>query len=134
MSEIVATPALSDAYASDCAEANIMMDADALFPAGYHPVMLNLDPTMQRPARRLPRSAAPMRYYFIDFGLSYYYPPGSTGRRRITGMYGRDRDVPELSTVYEYNPFMVDIRIIGNLFRRLIYQVSCNRQTRQLAH
>ena len=42
----------------------------------------------------------------------------------VVGEDGRDQEVPELSDDIPYDPFKVDIFIIGNLFRRMFYDVS----------
>ncbi|THG96474.1 hypothetical protein EW026_g5361 [Hermanssonia centrifuga] len=44
----------------------------------------------------------------------------------VVGGYGRDQDVPELSFDVPYDPFKVDIFILGNMFKREIYNNSSN--------
>jgi hypothetical protein len=58
-------------------------------------------------------SVAPVDYYYIDFGLSGWYPMGKkTAARR--GVVGQVKTVPELSDTVPYNPFEVDIYQLGH--------------------
>lgn len=41
----------------------------------------------------------------------------------MTGIFGLDQDVPELSREIPYDPFKVDVFIIGNMFRTLLFNV-----------
>lgn len=100
-----------------------MVDASALFPKGFHPVKTIFLPNAQTPATILPRSSANLTYYYVDYGISHYFPPGKP-RQPIVGTYGRDREVPELSSTVPYDPFKVDIFIIGNMLRHTFHDVS----------
>lgn len=92
-----------------------MMDVSKIIPKGYHfldwrthdGVNLKLD-------WRDRWSVRPIEYFFIDFGVSYQYPPGLTGILD-TGRYGQDRSVPELSDTVLYDPFKLDIYQLGNV-------------------
>lgn len=108
---------------SDCTYKNIMLDASAMYPYGFHPVRSSTLPDGRTLAWPRRRTSVPVRYYFIDYGLSTYFPPG-THPRLVVGEDGRDQEVPELSDDIPYDPFKVDIFIIGNLFRRMFYDVS----------
>ena len=110
----------------DCAYKNIMMDPTALYPKGFHPesplTLLN-DLTTYAPV--LPRASVPVTYYYIDFGISTLFTCDDTNRL-VTGRAGLDKGVPELSDVVAYDPFKVDVFILGNLFRQSFLQVcSC---------
>lgn len=109
---------------SDCAAKNLMMDADVLFPLGFHPVHTLFLPDAKTPANPFPRHSAKVKYYYVDFGISSHFPPDSQGDRLVLGRDGRDQDVPELSESIPYNPFKVDIFILGNLFRHEFHDVS----------
>ncbi|KAL5513763.1 hypothetical protein ACEPAH_4164 [Sanghuangporus vaninii] len=101
----------------DCSILNIKMDADPLFPKGFHPTASILDASGSKPAypkRR--RDVDGVRYYFIDFGISSKFELGE--ERKVTGIDGQDDEVPELSESVPYNPFQTDIFIIGNLVRK----------------
>lgn len=112
----------------DCSDLNIMMDADAIFPKGFHPRRRAMDSTgakLAHPRRRrdtLPR----VRYYYIDFGISSMFGPEDKDRC-VIGLEGQDRTVPELSLLEPYNPFLVDVYILGNLFKNAFLDVSSIR-------
>ncbi|PSR73553.1 hypothetical protein PHLCEN_2v10472 [Hermanssonia centrifuga] len=107
----------------DCSEKNLLMDADSLFPKGFHPVRMDNLPDGRRSATQLSRRAARVTYYYVDFGISVFIPPDKQPKLALGG-YGRDQDVPELSFEVPYDPFKVDIFILGNTFRREIYEVG----------
>ncbi|KAL5513751.1 hypothetical protein ACEPAH_4151 [Sanghuangporus vaninii] len=105
----------------DCSSINIMMDGDPIYPKGFHPSLPMLDASgkIARPRRR--RNAQGVKYYFVDFGISSRFD-GTEETRLVTGRDGLDKDVPELHQSVPYDPFLVDIFILGNLFRKeLIY-------------
>lgn len=106
----------------DCAAKNLM-DASALYPMGFHPVNTNFLSDAVTPAPRLPGYFAQVKYYYVDYGISSYFPPDTTTDRLALGTGGRDQEVPELSTTTPYNPFKVDIVIIGNLLRHEFHEV-----------
>jgi hypothetical protein len=92
------------------------MDATHMYPLGFHPVdNLFLD-DITTFAPRISRLEAGVKYYYVDRGISSYFPPGSR-RELVLGIAGRDRDVPELSNNVPYDPFKVDIFTIGNVIR-----------------
>jgi hypothetical protein len=99
-----------------------MMDATLMFPLGFHPVrhIFLHDVTTLAPV--IPRSVVGATYYFVDYGISSYFPPGSQ-ERLVLGIAGRDQDMPELSDRVPYDPFKVDIFTIGNGFRQLCRDV-----------
>ncbi|KAI0066775.1 kinase-like protein [Artomyces pyxidatus] len=110
----------------DCSPKNILMDGDAMFPLGFHPVLDLFLPDATTPAiySLVPRSVAGVRYYFVDYGLSSYIPPGQP--RLVVGLEGRDEEVPELSEDVPYDPFKVDIFSIGNIFRHEFHEKFSN--------
>ena len=107
-----------------------MMDASSLYPQGFHPVQTKWSPDTRSRARFISRLAAwpPVKYYYVDFGLSVLIPP-EVQPRYVVGGYGLDREVPELSFTQPYDPFRVDIFIIGNVFRKRIYAVCLEQYT-----
>jgi hypothetical protein len=99
----------------DCSLKNILMDATHMYPLGFHPVEdLFLD-DIKTLAPRISRLEAGVKYYFVEYGISSYFPPGSR-RELVVGIAGRDQDVPEISNDPDvpYDPFKVDIFTIGN--------------------
>ena len=99
-----------------------MMDGRSLFPEGHHPVDMHLTPDVSRHARRLSRSEHDVKYYFIDFGMSSYFKEGEPPY--VLGAKGADRDAPELSDEHPYNPFMLDVFILGHVYEVQFLQVS----------
>ena len=99
-----------------------MMDGDAMYPEGVHPVRIYHKPDRSGMSKQISRSLTDVKYYFIDFGISVYIPE-NLRPKLVTGAYGRDREPPELSEQVPYDPFKLDIFIIGNMFNRDFYIV-----------
>ncbi|KAI0330367.1 hypothetical protein GY45DRAFT_1250953 [Cubamyces sp. BRFM 1775] len=97
----------------DVAAANIMMDAQSLYPNGHHPIRLGYTPDALYPVSALPRAGRNIRYYYIDFGLTSWFSPGSS--TYVVGDVGR-AEVPELSDTVPYDAFKVDIYALGNVY------------------
>ena len=99
------------------------MDADALFPLGFHPITHDFLPDVHRvlaPVKS--RIGNPVRYHYIDFGLSAYFPPG-VQPRHVIGMFAREQEIPELSWDVPFDPFKVDIFCLGTMWKKLLYLV-----------
>jgi hypothetical protein len=92
------------------------MDATHMYPRGFHPVEDHFLYDIRTPAPRISRLEARVKYYYVDYGISSYFAPGSQ-RELVVGIAGRDQDVPELSKNVPYDPFKVDIFSIGNVLR-----------------
>ena len=100
------------------------MDADKMFPEGLHPARYGYKPDFSGPAPYVPRSTdgVHVKYYFIDFNISVHIPEDCPSKT-VTGIHGRDRDPPELSRDIPYDPFKLDIFIIGNMFKQEFCEV-----------
>ena len=94
------------------------MDASEIFPLGFHPLQQYQLPDMSGPSPKVPRECCRVRYYYIDYDISSYFPPDEASSKKVVGILGRDREVPELSPDVPYDPFKVDIFIIGNMFHQ----------------
>lgn len=96
-----------------------------MFPRGHHPQILRNLPDASKPAPFVPRLAArpPVKYDYVDFGISSKFDPKETPKLAV-GIAGRDQEVPELSATAPYDPFKVDVFIVGNVLRKLFYEVS----------
>ena len=105
------------------------MDADAMYPEGFHPVSLVDTPDYSGTAKYKSRTTAGAKYYYVDFGISVHIPE-ALRPKMVTGILGRDQDPPELSETVPYDPFKLDIFIIGNMFKREFYQVGTLRRNR----
>ena len=100
----------------DCSLKNVLMDATNMYPLGFHPVRTSSLADGRTFAPMISRLEAGVKYYFVDYGISSYFPAGSK-REPVLGIAGRDQDVPELSDNVPYDPFKVDIFSIGNVIR-----------------
>ena len=98
-----------------------MMDAKALYPNGHHPVRIGYTPDALYPAPALPRAGRNVQYYYIDFGLSSRFKPGSSSY--VLGKVGR-AEVPEVSDTVPYDAFKVDIYALGYVYAKEFDNVS----------
>ncbi|TDL17202.1 hypothetical protein BD410DRAFT_730347 [Rickenella mellea] len=92
----------------DCYYLNIMLDANSMYPDGFHPI-----------------NARSVKYYFIDFGLSSSFQDNHEPRL-VTGMDSQLNDVPELSNEIPYDPFPVDIFLLGHLYHEFLISKYSN--------
>ena len=103
---------------------NIMMDGRPLFPNSCHPDPWSNHKTrdLKAYAKHYERTSHPVRYYFIDFGLSVSFDPEDPV---ATGVVGQDRSVPEFKAGSEvqYNPTKLDIYQLGNAFKQHLLEV-----------
>jgi len=106
----------------DCVLHNFLMDPGTMYPEGFHPVQPAYKRDYSGFADYLPRSTVGVKYYFADFGLSVHVPDEDRPKL-VTGDQGRDQDPPELSDTVPYDPFKLDIFIIGNMMK----QEFCNQ-------
>jgi hypothetical protein len=97
---------------------NLLMDPGAMYPEGFHPARTQYKRDYSGIAYYLPRSAVGVKYYFADFGTSVHVDLHSSPPYLATGIDCRDRDPPELSDTIPYDPFKLDIFIIGNMLRQ----------------
>lgn len=106
---------------------NLMMDADAMYPDGFHPARYRYKRDYSGWAPYVPRSAVGVKYYFVDFGISVHIPEDAHSKL-VTGRQGRDQEPPELSSPkntdqHPYDPFKLDVFIIGNMFKHELCEV-----------
>ncbi|KAG9093575.1 hypothetical protein FS749_014162 [Ceratobasidium sp. UAMH 11750] len=103
----------------DCTPPNIMMDWRPLVDEAWHPVerQYTLDGSRYLDIRARHEDTKPVVYYFIDFGLSVRFR-NEEGRRLVTGSHGREQTVPEIRKTEPYDPFKVDIFILGAFVER----------------
>ena len=92
-----------------------------MYPHGFHPVHTIFLADARTYAPMVARVEAGVKYYFVDYGISSYFPAGSE-RELVLGIAGRDQDVPELSNNVPYDPFKVDIFTTGNVLLRGVLQ------------
>ncbi|KAJ7743246.1 hypothetical protein DFH07DRAFT_749956 [Mycena maculata] len=96
------------AHRDICTE-NIVLDPTTMIPGGFHFFWetrasngvdelhcYDENDDSGRPYMKSRTQAGPMKYYFIDFGLSVRFPSFAQ-RELVTGLYGRlQRDIPEI--------------------------------------
>ena len=91
------------------------MDASRLIPNGYHPMRNWTEDGIQPISACLRRcKVAPMRYYFIDFQFSMFFPERETAR--VTGRWGQIKTIPEMQKPDPYNPFKSDVYQVAESF------------------
>lgn len=99
-----------------------MMDWSSLVDEPFHPIynVYSLDGEYELDIRN--RSQGNVRYYFIDFGLSTWFENQDTPTL-VTGQDGREQNAPELHAGKPYDPFKVDIFILGAFLERDLVKV-----------
>jgi hypothetical protein len=101
------------------------MDADRMFPRGFHPVkdILLYDLVTPAPVHSSQGCRGQVLlcrlWHFIVLSYGNHLSPSL-----VLGRDGRDQDVPELSDEVPYDPFKVDIFTIGNVLGREFCNVS----------
>ena len=101
-----------------------MFDPLPMYPQMFHPRSHDKSLDYRGSAKHSTRTARPVRYYFIDFGLSRRYNP-EDGPPREHPIRGGDKSVPEFKN-WEgglLDPFPTDIYYIGNMIRESVLQV-----------
>ncbi|KAL1945400.1 hypothetical protein VTO73DRAFT_2251 [Trametes versicolor] len=110
----------------DIASPNIMMDARPMYPNGHHPVRIHSAPDIVHDANPLPRIDHPVKYYYVDFGLSEHFPLGAS--TLVLEKVGHDMEIPEISNEVPYDAYKADIYALGNLFDKEFLQRFDNVQ------
>ncbi|EJD48798.1 hypothetical protein AURDEDRAFT_60516 [Auricularia subglabra TFB-10046 SS5] len=95
----------------DCTGLNIMQDIrDCFNGRRTHPIQACYSEDIQTIYDRDPEAMP--KFYFIDFGVSSRHE--GPGPHLVTGIICRDRTPPELSRTVPYDPFKLDIYLLGN--------------------
>lgn len=117
-------PGIETYFHSDCMSLNIMMDPRGLYPNMYHPLNRYFDVGNNHRAKHYTRTLKPVKYYFIDFGISRKFDPQG-GPPRELPILGGDRTAPELQNCrVPIDPFPTDIYYLGNFIREEILKVT----------
>ena len=112
---------------------NIMMDPRPLYPNMFHPASPLSNRDFVGLAKHGTRTRHPVKYYWIDFGLSRKYEADNLAPLEEV-ICGGDKTVPEFQTEVDgndlnfedplpCNPFYTDISYIGNLIREDFLEV-----------
>lgn len=93
------------------------MDADAMYPDGFHPVDQTKTLSWKGKAKHFSRTERPPRYFIIDFGISVQFLGDSPPRE--LAVWGGDGDLPpEIQQQgAEYDPFPADVFYLGNIIK-----------------
>ncbi|EKM49909.1 uncharacterized protein PHACADRAFT_154561 [Phanerochaete carnosa HHB-10118-sp] len=112
--------ALLNVCSADCARENVVIDAAALYPQGFHPSQLDMLPDLSGPAPVLKRSQSPCRYYFFDYEQSLYIPV-DVSPKIAPCWFGWDSNIPEVEfSGRPYDPFKADVWLLGRVISREI--------------
>lgn len=109
----------------DCTASNVRIDASALFRGVWpHPVVPCMD--YCEPFDPIPdpdRTKGAVRYHFIDFGEATRRPADHTGPFLVEGSRCIDQALPELKFGRPYDPFPVDVFLLGNMYKEYLLEV-----------
>lgn len=112
------------------------MDARPMYPKPWHPVTINrtIDYKFWG-LKHHTRTERPVKYYFIDFGLSRHYKPEERPPMEPI-ILGGDKSPPEHNDPESLacDPFPTDVYFIGNLIRTEFIQVSSSLFLRRILH
>lgn len=99
-----------------------MLDGSQLYPNGFHAIYQDSKPLRKGPATYVNRNSVQgVKYYFTDFGLSSHFADENEPRL-VTGTVCAAH-VPELSDIVPYDPFAVDIYLLGDVYKRHFIEV-----------
>ncbi|KIJ52609.1 hypothetical protein M422DRAFT_156137 [Sphaerobolus stellatus SS14] len=103
----------------DCTGINFMMDAEAMYPKGFHPILQDLKPNIKGKAKHYSRTEVNLKpkYYLTNFRLAQRMNP-STTKHLIEPAFGTDRSPPEFQGQRAHqlhDPFATDIYYLGNM-------------------
>ena len=90
------------------------MNARSIYPQGWHFLVRAFVPDPVTLVAPLVRIDHPVRYYFVDYGLSHRFLPDQL--HLVLDWGGRDTDVPEPKKLQPYNASKVDVFTGGNVF------------------
>ncbi|KAI0363375.1 hypothetical protein BV20DRAFT_958445 [Pilatotrama ljubarskyi] len=108
----------------DIMRANVMMDPTGLVSEPYHPLLPHLSYDGRRKVKTSTRTRHPVKYYFIDFGISRRYSTDCTEPREPP-IWGGVKTVPEFQHSNDpQDPFPTDIYYLGNLVREHFVEKS----------
>ncbi len=103
-----------------------MVDPRPLYPVMYHPANDVMKYDFSGRVKHLTRTARPVRYYLIDFGISRMYDPSGPPPLESLFIAG-DKSIPDFRPEYfgiPYDPFPTDVYYSGNVIRGDFLMVS----------
>lgn len=119
--------AVTSVSCRDCSDLNNMLEASSMYPYGFDPILQNTAVDWKKGRAKFKnRSECPnIKYFFIDFGLSTHFTNDNM-ERLVTGTMCQ-ANVPELSDWVPYDPFAVDIYLLGDVYQRAFIKVRFSR-------
>jgi hypothetical protein len=122
--QTIKLPPLTFSVFSDCKYNNIMADVLPLYESPPHPFRIRKTRDYSAEAQTCStRTRTPVKYYFVDFGLSRRYNP-EDGPPLELPRWGGDKSVPEfLAADTPCDPFPVDVYCLGNVIRQSFIEV-----------
>ncbi|PPQ81709.1 hypothetical protein CVT25_013439 [Psilocybe cyanescens] len=94
---------------------NFMMDPIDVIPSDFHYTDNYYQPDGKTRIEYIDRcSAAPIKYYLIDYETADYFDIGE----QCVGFYGQVKNVPGTSLTIPYDPFKLDVYQLGDVVRR----------------
>lgn len=107
----------------NCVPSNLVMDAEPLYPRGFHPVILSQTRDLKASAPYYTRAniSVPIKYYLADFSLSSRIPAELP--RQVTDRTCADNEVRELMDDFRPDPFKTDVFVLGNSLRQILHDV-----------
>ena len=117
-----------------------MMDESQVVPKGSHFLRSDgHDGVRDNLTWRHRCNVAPVQYFYIDFGLSGWYPQGQKNATAV-GISGQMKDLPEFSSSAPYNLFKRDIcqlgrtilqeiKVSNSIHHHVFHPLTLNRNT-----
>ncbi|TCD65335.1 hypothetical protein EIP91_002773 [Steccherinum ochraceum] len=106
----------------DGSQLNIMMDPRPMYPEMFHPHEINKARDYRHRAKYTRRTQTPVKYYWIDFGLSRKFDADDTSPRAYP-ILGGDATAPEFQrSVEPCDPFPTDIYYLGNTIHMVLIE------------
>lgn len=100
-----------------------MLDPTPMFPDLYHPMRLGRNRSLTGRAKFSSRTSRPVKYYFIDFGISSMYPADDPHPREVP-IFSGDKSPPEYRKPTEpCDSYALDIYLLGNVIRQDVMTV-----------
>ncbi|KAF5390481.1 hypothetical protein D9757_005261 [Collybiopsis confluens] len=104
----------------DCSINNMLMDANEMYPGGWHPVRPARSYNWKKKVgRHYSRTRCPPSYYLIDFGFSEIYDP-SKPRPPREAIRSGGTEPPEADE--SCDPFATDVFQLGTMIRLHIFE------------
>lgn len=117
----------------DCSYSNVWMDATTLYPHGFHPSDQDALPSRYRSCKGLSRSPLrPTKYYFGGFGVALHIDGINTPPLIMRD--GLNGTIPELLQPESYDPFKLDIFVLGKLYARKLTLVRQQARCYDVIH